>query len=251
MSRKFVVVLAALALWAGGWAVNAADKPAADAKPAAAPADAQGGALKTNKEKISYGIGMSIGQNIKQDGIEVDVALLAKGIADVLSGAKPAVSMDEFRAAMQQLQTEMESKEAAKNAAAGDKNKSAGEKFLADNKSKEGVKTTASGLQYLVVKQGDGKTPSAADKVKVHYTGTLIDGTKFDSSVDRGEPITFPVGGVIKGWTEALQIMKAGSKYKLFIPSDLAYGPRGAGALIGPNSVLIFDVELLEVVADK
>ena len=249
MQRKFVVVLAALAMSAGWLVVNGADKPAAD--PKAAPAAETGGSLKTNKEKISYGIGMSIGQNIKQDGIDVDVTLLAKGIADVLSGAKPAIAMDEFRAAMEELQKDMQKKEETRNVAAGDKNKTAGEAFLAANKSKEGVKTTASGLQYTVVKEGAGKIPTAADKVKVHYTGTLIDGTKFDSSVDRGEPITFPVNGVIKGWTEALQLMKAGAKYKLFIPSDLAYGPRGAGALIGPNSVLVFDVELLEVVADK
>jgi len=211
--------------------------------------------LKDTKQKISYAIGMDIGANFKRQEIDVDAKTLAAGIADALAG-KPQLNeaeakqvINEFRtqmmARMQAKQQEME----AKQQEAAPKNLKAGQDFLAANAKKEGVKTTASGLQYKVIKSGDGKgrTPKSTDTVKVHYHGTLIDGTIFDSSVDRGQPATFGVDQVIAGWTEVLQLMKEGDKWQVYIPSKLAYGERGAGGQIGPNSALIFDVELLSV----
>jgi FKBP-type peptidyl-prolyl cis-trans isomerase FklB len=260
MSRKLLSIVAVVALGAGLLYAQAdkAPSPGTPGAPGAgAPADphaaptAPASALKTNKDRISYGIGLSIGQEFKQSGLDIDMALLNKGIADALAGNKPAVSPQEYAAAMQELQKDMEAKEKSRQDAAGLANANEGKAFLEANKSKEGVKTTASGLQYLVVKEGEGKSPAATDQVKVHYKGTLIDGSVFDSSYDRGEPIVFPVNGVIKGWTEALQLMKPGSKYKLFIPSELAYGARGAGGRIGPHAVLLFEVELLEVQSAK
>ncbi len=199
--------------------------------------------LKDNKDKASYSIGLNIGSNLRHQAVDLNNDAIAAGVKDGLSGAKPRLSEDEVRDAMMALQKDMEQKQQV----AGDKNKTDGEKFLAANKSKPGVKTTASGLQYKVEKEGKGNSPKPTDTVTVNYRGTLIDGTEFDSSYKRGEPATFPVGGVIKGWTEALQLMKPGAKYQLFIPSSLAYGERGAGRDIGPNSALIFDVELLDV----
>jgi FKBP-type peptidyl-prolyl cis-trans isomerase FklB len=204
-------------------------------------------APKTVIEKVSYGIGLNIGKNFKKDGIEVDLELLVKGVKDALAGSKPLLSDAEIREAMTAIQKELQAKQADRAKNAGEKNKKEGEDFLAENKKKEGVKTTKSGLQYKVIKAGTGKTPKAADTVVTHYRGTLIDGTAFDSSYDRGEPATFPVGKVIKGWTEALQLMTVGSKWQLFIPSALAYGEDGAGDDIGPNSVLIFEIELVAI----
>ena len=157
------------------------------------------------------------------------------------------LSEEEMRTVMTAFQKEMAAKQAEMMKSQGEKNKKEGEAFLAENKKKEGVKTLASGLQYKVIKEGTGKTPKATDKVSTHYQGTLIDGTEFDSSYKRGEPATFPVNGVIPGWTEALQLMKVGSKWQLFVPSKLAYGEKGAGPIIGPNAVLIFTVELLAI----
>jgi FKBP-type peptidyl-prolyl cis-trans isomerase FklB len=200
-------------------------------------------------EKVSYSIGLRMGQNFSGDGIEVDLSWLTQGIEDGLKkDAKPLLTDKESREAMIEFQKDLQAKQLAKAEAAGKKNKQEGDAFLAANKKKDGVKATDSGLQYKVVKKGDGATPKATDTVKVHYHGTLIDGTVFDSSVERGEPAQFPVNRVIPGWTEALQLMKVGDKYQLYIPSDLAYGERGAGGDIGPNSVLIFDVELLDIV---
>ena len=204
--------------------------------------------LKEPKQKISYAIGMDIGSNLKRQEIDVDPKILAAGIADALTG-KLQLTDAEAKQVINEFRTQMMAKMESKQKEAGDKNIKAGEDFLAANAKKEGVKTTASGLQYKVLKAGDGKgkTPKPTDTVKVHYHGTLIDGTVFDSSVDRGQPATFPVNGVIAGWTEVLQLMKEGDKWQVYIPSKLAYGERGAGGQIGPNSALIFEVELLSV----
>jgi FKBP-type peptidyl-prolyl cis-trans isomerase FklB len=204
-------------------------------------------APKTTIEKVSYGIGLNIGKNFKKDGIDVDLGLLMKGLKDALAGSKPLLTEAEIREAMTAIQKELQAKQASRGKEAGEKNTKEGETFLAENKKKEGVKTTKSGLQYKVIKAGTGKTPKATDTVVTHYRGTLIDGTVFDSSYDRNEPATFPVGKVIKGWTEALQLMTVGSKWQLFIPSALAYGEDGAGDDIGPNAVLIFEIELVAI----
>ncbi len=203
--------------------------------------------LTDPKQKVSYSLGASMGSNLKRQGVEVDLKAFSAGVADALMG-KPALSEAEIMTVLTQFQKDMRAKMEAAAKEAGEKNLKEGPAFLAANGKKEGVKTTGTGLQYKVIKSGSGKTPKSTDKVKVHYHGTLIDGTVFDSSVERGEPISFPVNGVIAGWTEALQLMKEGDKWQLFIPSELAYGanPRPGGK-IGPNSVLIFDVELLAV----
>ena len=206
--------------------------------------------LKTAVDSASYVIGINTGANYRTNlktlpGGEANIDDLIAGFIQAIKGDSAAMKMTP-ETAQQYLQTyfvEASAKEAAQN-------KEAGEKFLAENKTKEGVITTESGLQYKVEKEGTGEKPTAADRVKVHYTGTLLDGTKFDSSVDRGEPAEFGVSQVIRGWTEGLQIMPAGSKYIFWIPSDLAYGERGAGQDIKPNSVLKFEVELLEVIKE-
>lgn len=204
--------------------------------------------LKDAKQRLSYSIGADIGGNFKRQEIEVDPKVLAIGLADALAG-KTALTEAEIRETLTKFQTEMRGKMEAKRKTDGEKNLKDGEAFLAANAKKEGVKTLPSGLQYKVLKSGSGKTPKATDTVKTHYHGTLIDGTVFDSSVERGEPVEFPVNGVIPGWTEALQLMKEGDKWQLFVPAKLAYGERGAGGKIGPNSTLIFEVELLSIQA--
>ena len=215
----------------------------------AAPALADDKEPKTLMEKVSYSIGLRMGDNFASDDIEIDLSWLTKGITDGMKDdAEPLLSEKEQRESMIEFQKDLQKKQIAKAAAESKKNKEDGEKFLADNKKKDGVKTTDSGLQYQVIEKGKGKSPKETDTVKVHYHGTLTDGTVFDSSVERGEPAEFPVNRVIKGWTEALQLMNVGDKYRLVIPSDLAYGERGAGGDIGPNSVLVFEVELLEIV---
>ena len=203
--------------------------------------------LKDQKDKVSYSIGLDIGSTLKRQLIDVNEEVLNRGIQDGISGQKALMTEDQMKETMQGFQKDMLAKQAAAKKEAGEKNGTAGKKFLEENKAKPGVKTAADGLQYKVEKEGTGPMPKATDTVKVNYRGTTIEGTEFDSSYKRGEPATFPVNRVIKGWTEALQLMKVGSKYQLFIPSDLAYGERGAGADIGPNSVLIFDVELLGI----
>lgn len=204
--------------------------------------------LKTQKDKASYSIGVSIGKNLKDQKVEIQTDILVKGLLDAYTGAKTQLTEKEMGEVLTQFQQEIMAKAQEEAAKKGGENKSKGEKFLADNKNKPGVKTTPSGLQYTVISEGTGPKPTASSTVKVHYTGKLIDGTTFDSSVDRGEPIEFPLNGVIKGWTEGVQLMSKGSKYKFFIPSDLAYGDRGAGNAIGPNETLIFEVELLDIV---
>src|SRR5881409_4361516 len=196
--------------------------------------------LKDQKDKVSYSIGMNIGFNLSRQKVDINPDILAAGIKDSIAG-KPQLTQDQVKDVMAQFEKDMEQKQKQ----AGEKNKTEGAKFLEENKKKEGVKTTASGLQYKAVKEGTGPQPKATDMVTVNYRGTLIDGTEFDSSYKRGQPATFPLNGVIKGWTEALQLMKVGSKYQLFVPSNLAYGDRAVGPDITPNSTLIFEVELL------
>jgi FKBP-type peptidyl-prolyl cis-trans isomerase len=245
-------------------AANSPSTPPAAARPATAtktsqtPAAKTGAAattktpvpltLKTPSQKASYAIGMNIGRNLKRDSVEVDPAVLVRGLKDALAGNKLLLTDEEAKAALTELQTEVRTKEEAKIKAAAVENKKTGEAFLAANKTKEGVVTLPSGLQYKIIKEGTGPKPTAEDTVLCHYRGTLMDNTEFDSSYKRGEPLKIPVGGVIKGWTEAIQLMPVGSKWQLFIPSDLAYGDRGApGSPIGPNSTLIFDVELISI----
>jgi FKBP-type peptidyl-prolyl cis-trans isomerase FklB len=201
--------------------------------------------LKDLKDKASYSIGLNIGRNFKKQNVELNPDALVAGVKDAVSGKKPALDETQEREAMMSFQKEMMDKQKAM----GEKNEADGKKFLEDNKKKDGVKTTASGLQYKVVKEGNGPQPKASDTVTVDYKGTLIDGTEFDSSYKRGQPATFPLNGVIKGWTEGLQLMKTGGKYQFFIPSDLAYGSRAMGTDIAPNSTLIFEVELKSVQA--
>ncbi|MBF8260106.1 MAG: Peptidyl-prolyl cis-trans isomerase [Actinobacteria bacterium] len=203
--------------------------------------------LKTDKEKISYSIGMDIGGNLKRASVEVDPDLLAKGLKDSYGGGKTILTEDEARNTIADYQKTLMAKQAETMQKLSEKNKADGEKFLAENAKKEGVKTLPSGLQYKEIAPGKGKSPKSTDTVSTHYKGTLIDGTEFDSSYKRGEPVTFPVSGVIAGWTEALQLMKEGAKWQLSIPSNLAYGERGAGRDIGPNATLIFEVELISV----
>jgi FKBP-type peptidyl-prolyl cis-trans isomerase FklB len=204
--------------------------------------------LKNQKDKISYIIGMDIGTNLKKQSIDIDSNILAKGVKDALAGTKPLLAEQEIQETMVAFQKEM----VAKQAEIGKKNKAEGEAFLAENKKKEGVKTLPSGLQYKVIKAGTGKKPKSTDTVTAHYRGTLINGTEFDSSYKRGQPATFPVSGnMIPGWTEALQLMEEGAKWQLFIPSNLAYGERGMGGVIGPNATLIFEIELISIQEKK
>lgn len=200
-------------------------------------------------DRLSYALGLSMGNNFRSSGInELNVEDFSDGVAAVFYGSQPKMSYDEAKEVIRVFFTELEEKQKAEAAKMADVNKAAGEEFLAKNGARAEVKTLPSGLQYEVITEGNGAQPTAADQVEVHYTGRLIDGTVFDSSVDRGVPATFGVTQVIPGWVEALQLMKAGSKWRLFIPSALAYGPQGAGSVIGPNATLIFDVELLKVI---
>lgn len=205
--------------------------------------------LKTEKDKFSYALGMNLGNSLHKQSVPVDPVILQRGLKDALAG-KTQMTEEEARGAIMAVQTEMRKKMEESRQAAGGVNKKEGEAFLAANKTKEGVVTLPSGLQYKVLKEGSGPKPSATDSVVCNYRGTLIDGKEFDSSYKRGEPATFPVNGVIKGWTEALQLMPVGSKWQLFVPADLAYGDRGAGADIGPGATLVFEVELMSI-ADK
>lgn len=204
-------------------------------------------ALATPKEKSSYALGMNIGRGLIHQSIDVDTASLLRGLKDTLSGSKPLLSDEEAQAALSQLQNEVAAKQQVAMQKAGEENMKEGEAFLAANKTKEGVIALPSGLQYKILTQGTGPKPTASDTVVCNYRGTLINGTEFDSSYKRGQPASFAVNQVIRGWTEALQLMPVGSKWQLFIPPDLAYGPRGAGGVIGPNSTLVFEVELLSI----
>ena len=197
--------------------------------------------LKDQKDKVSYSIGLNIGFNLNRQNVQINPDVLAAGIKDAIAG-KPQLTTDQVKEVMTTFEKDMQQKQKA----AGEKNASEGAKFLEENKKKEGVKTTASGLQYKAIKEGTGAQPKATDTVTVNYRGTLINGTEFDSSYKRGQPATFPLNGVIKGWTEGLQLMKVGSKYQFFVPPNLAYGERTVGPDIAPNSTLIFEVELLD-----
>lgn len=203
--------------------------------------------LTTLKDKVSYGIGLNIGKDFKEQEIDVDVNLLARGIKDSLAGSEAALTEEQMKEAFEAFQKEIAAKQEAKSKALAEKNLKDGEAYMAENGKKEGVVTLPSGLQYKVIEEGSGKSPRASDTVTVNYRGALIDGKEFDSSIKRGEPATFPVGGVIPGWTEALQLMKEGAKWQIVIPPGLAYGERGAMPVIGPNSTLVFDVELIKV----
>jgi FKBP-type peptidyl-prolyl cis-trans isomerase FklB len=217
-------------------------------KPATATAAAP---LTTRKQKFSYALGMNIGgglaANLKKQSVEVDPNLVSQGLRDAMGGTKTRLTQEEAQAVLTEVQNEVRKQQQEKVQEASAKNKTEGAAFLAANKSKEGVVTLPSGLQYKILTAGTGPKPAASDSVKCNYKGTLINGTEFDSSYKTGKPVTFPVSGVIKGWTEALQLMPVGSKWQLFIPSNLAYGERGAGAEIGPDSTLIFEVELISI----
>jgi FKBP-type peptidyl-prolyl cis-trans isomerase FkpA/FKBP-type peptidyl-prolyl cis-trans isomerase FklB len=204
--------------------------------------------LKTEKDKISYMVGMQIGGSLTQIKDEIDVAVVIQALQSALKGEESKLTQEEAMALQQSFAQKLQGKREAEMAALAGKNKTEGEAFMAKNKSENGVQVTASGLQYKVVNAGNGAKPAATDTVKVHYVGTLLDGTKFDSSVDRGEPAQFALNAVIPGWTEALQLMPVGAKYTLWIPSELAYGDRGTPGPIGPNATLRFEVELLEIV---
>lgn len=203
--------------------------------------------LDTSKSRISYTIGVNIGQDFKNQKMDIDTDVLLMGLKDSQSGKELRLTDEEMASEIQAFQEEMQDKMVAEMEASAGKNQLAGEAFLAENATQEGVVVTESGLQYKVLESGEGDSPAATDLATVHYRGTLVDGTQFDSSYDRGQPATFPVGGVIAGWTEALQLMKPGSKWQLVIPAGLAYGERGAGQDIGPNATLLFEVELISV----
>lgn len=210
-------------------------------------ASADAADLSTDPQKFGYAIGVDIGKSLKPVKDEVDVAALVRGLEETIAGKEPRLT-DEVREQVKaDISRKLQQKQMDERLAKAKTAKEAGEKFLAENAKREGVKTTASGLQYEILAEGNGAQPKASDKVKVHYRGTLIDGTEFDSSYSRGQPISFPLGNVIPGWTEGLQLVKVGGKAKLYIPSELAYGERGAGAKIGPNETLIFEVELLDI----
>ena len=203
--------------------------------------------LKTKKDSLSYALGAQIGGDFLKNSIEVDPAIFTNAFKDALDKKKSVLTEEDIQNVIMAFQQELQEKMMKAKEESSAKNKEMGEKFLAENSKKDGVKVTSSGLQYKVLKEGTGKTPTTADKVKVNYEGTLIDGTIFDSSFQRNQPIEFPVTGVIPGWTEGLQLMKEGAEYMLYIPSQLAYGDRGAGETIGPGATLIFKVQLLEV----
>ncbi len=246
-------------------AANAQQAPAAKAAPApaagaqTAPAAKTGQAakprpqhvltLKTQKDKVSYALGANLGMNLHKQSVEVDPAIVLRGLKDALAAGKMLLTEEEARAALMQLQAEVQKKQQEQMKVAGEMNKKEGTEFLAANKTKEGVVTLPSGLQYKILTEGTGPKPAATDTVICNYLGTLISGTEFDSSYKRGQPLSIPVNGVIKGWTEALQLMPVGSKWQLFVPSELGYGDRGADPRsgIGPGATLIFEVELLSI----
>lgn len=233
-------------------------EPAATTEPAAAteeaaapPAEASTAVLESDEARESYVIGLQLGESIKKSGLEIDTAALFVAIEDALKGRAPALTQEEMMTTMQALQGKMKSQQEKmmqEMQSQSEDNLKKAEEFLAKNAGEPNVMKTDSGLQYMVMKQGEGEKPVAASTVRVHYKGTLLDGTEFDSSYKRGEPAEFQVGGVIKGWQEALQLMSVGSQYKLFIPPDLAYGPQPRPGIPG-NSLLIFEVELIEIVA--
>jgi FKBP-type peptidyl-prolyl cis-trans isomerase FklB len=204
-------------------------------------------ALKDQNDRTSYSIGYQIGGDLKRQGVGINPELMVKGVQDALGGKEPLMTLEEMQQELVTLKQKIVASQQEEQKKAAAENLAKGEAFLAENAKKEGVKTLPSGLQYQVLKKGEGTPPKATDTVTVQYRGTLIDGTEFDSSYSRGQPATFPLNRVIKGWTEGVQLMKPGAKYKFFIPPALAYGPRGAGPEIGPESTLIFEVELISI----
>lgn len=222
-----------------GTASGAAHHPAAKTAPVLT--------LKTDKDKDSYAIGLNIGKSLHRDSVDVDPAIVLRGLKDGLANGKTLLTDEEAQAVMTSLKSQLAKRQEEKAQAAAINNKKEGDAFLAENKTKAGVVTLPSGLQYKVLTEGTGPKPTAADSVVCNYRGTLLNGTEFDSSDKHGKPITIPVGRVIKGWTEALQMMPVGSKWELFIPPDLAYGDRGAGDVIGPDSTIVFEVELISI----
>jgi FKBP-type peptidyl-prolyl cis-trans isomerase FklB len=244
MQKSFVVSVIAAMLLLG----NAlAQTPAAPAQQSPAAGSQSAPAFANQKDKISYAIGMNIGNGLRKQGVDIDPNMLRQGLQDTLAGGKTLLTEDEAHATLTELSNDMRKKQQEKMQQAADTNKKEGDAFLAANKAKAGVVTLPSGLQYKVITAGTGPKPTAKDSVVCNYKGTLVDGKEFDSSYKRGEPATFPVSGVIKGWTEALQLMPVGSKWQLVVPSDLAYGDRGQGPDIGPGATLVFEVELLSI----
>jgi FKBP-type peptidyl-prolyl cis-trans isomerase FklB len=231
--KFYIATMLGIGLLAG--TVSAEDKPADKS------------ALKDEKQRVSYSVGVSLGSNWKMQDLDFDIEALTKGMKDAIKGGELLLTEKEMGDTLMNFKSSMKTKMEEKAKVAGEKNKKEGESFLAANAKKEGVKTLPSGLQYKVLKEGTGDMPKATDRVSTNYKGTLIDGTEFDSSYKRGEPATFGVNGVIKGWTEALQLMKTGAKWQLFVPSNLAYGESGAAPQIAPNATLIFEVELLKI----
>jgi len=256
--RKWALAMAVLLLAAG---ICGAEEPAGKTESGTAPAvetgktqaapapveNAAPAALKSDMGKVSYIIGLSVGKEMKSQGIDLRTDAFMKGLNDSLSGTKPTLTDAETQQIITGFRAELAAKKEAETKKQGAENRKKEEAFFAGNKGKEGVRTTPSGLQYKALKEGDGKKPTAYDSVTVNYRGTLLDGTEFDSSYKRGQPATFPVGGVIPGWSEAIQLMKTGSKYEIFIPSKLGYGEAGVPGVIPPSSTLIFEVELLAV----
>jgi FKBP-type peptidyl-prolyl cis-trans isomerase FklB len=253
-----LIVLAAfmmLALTTGISQDQTAPKPAVPNAPAPKTPAAQtdNSAFKNQKDKFSYALGMNVGtslrENLHRQSVEINTDLLLQGMQDALANSKTAMTEDEARAVLMQVQNDLRAKQEEKLKETAETNKKEGEAFLAANKSKEGVITLPDGLEYKVLTAGTGPKPTPSDTVTCNYRGTFVNGTEFDSSYKRGQPTSFPVSGVIKGWTEALQLMPVGSKWQLFVPSELAYGSRGIGTDIGPNATLIFEVELLSIEA--
>lgn len=250
--KRIGMAILALGLLAGS--ASAQDTPAkTPAKPPAAPAKTPPTAaapameLKSEKDKLSYAVGMEMGMGVKSQGIDIDPVMLSQGLKDAISGAKPLMSEEELRTVIAGLQEEMRQKQMQAMEAAATENKKNGEAFMAENGKKDGVTTLPSGLQYKVITAGDGKKPVETDTVLCNYRGTFLDGTEFDSSAQAGKPVPFQIKSVIPGFKEALQLMPVGSKWEIYIPSNLAYGARGAGNVIGPNSTLIFEVELVSI----
>jgi len=253
MTLKWMTVLSIACLAIPAMAADPSAPAAPPPEPTVAPSPSQPAnavehsILTTQKDKVSYAMGVDIARNFKRMQVDFDADLLVKGLKDELSGAKLTMSDIEIRAIMASFQSELRRKQVLASRVAGLDNKQAGDAFLAENKTKEGVVALASGLQYRILKTGSGKIPTDADTVEVNYRGHLIDGTEFDRSDVNGPPSTFKVSGVIAGWMQALKLMPVGSKWELFVPPSLAYGPRGAGRDIGPNSTLIFELELVSI----
>ena len=237
MSMMVVVVLAAAQGPALAQGATASPEPAASTQPA----------LKTDKQKTDYGLGVQMGRNLKNQGIEADIDLVVQGLRDALAGRRLLISEDELRRTMMALRTEMRRDRVRDQAIASDENFKAGQAFLEQNKTKEGVVTLPSGLQYKVLRQGQGRKPTDTDTVEVNYRGTLLDGTEFDSSSRSGKPATFVVKASLPGWRQALLQMPVGSKWELYLPPRLAYGPRGTGLGVGPHATVIFELELLAI----